>query len=201
MRMGRPRSFCTETALDRAMTVFWRNGYEGSSLHDLTEAMGIGAPSLYAAFGSKEGLFRAVLDRYDARRKGFMDGVLAAPTPRAVAQAFLDGVAEFASDTSGRNPPGCLLVQSGLSCSDQVIPDMLAEHRAEKERALRDRFARDRDDGKLPAGVDPSTLASYLVAMANGMQVQAAAGASAAELRKIAAFALAAMPAGAMEPA
>lgn len=201
MRMGRPRSFCTETALDRAMTVFWRNGYEGSSLHDLTEAMGIGAPSLYAAFGSKEGLFRAVLDRYDARRKGFMDGVLAAPTPRAVAQAFLDGVAEFASDTSGRNPPGCLLVQSGLSCSDQVIPDMLAEHRAEKERALRDRFARDRDDGKLPAGVDPATLASYLVAMANGMQVQAAAGASAAELRKIAAFALAAMPAGAMEPA
>ena len=63
MRTGRPRSFCTDTALDRAMTVFWRKGYEGASLVDLTEAMGINSPSLYAAFGNKEGLFRAVLER------------------------------------------------------------------------------------------------------------------------------------------
>ena len=69
MKAGRPRSFCTDTALDRAMTVFWRRGYEGASLAELTDAMGINSPSLYAAFGNKEGLFRAVLERYDERRR------------------------------------------------------------------------------------------------------------------------------------
>jgi AcrR family transcriptional regulator len=194
MRTGRPRGFCTETALDRAMTVFWQKGYEGASLADLTEAMQINPPSLYAAFGSKEGLFRAVLGRYDERRKGLMDQVLAAPDAKSVARLFLEGVADFAADTNGRNPPGCLLVQSGLSCSDQDIPDALAQHRAEKERALRERFERDRREGKLPQSAEPAVLASYLVAMANGMCVQAAAGASATDLRKVADLAVAALP-------
>lgn len=194
MRTGRPRNFCTETVLDRAMTVFWRKGYEGASLADLTEAMGINPPSLYAAFGNKEGLFRAVLDRYDERRKELMDSVLAAPDPQSVARLFLEGVAEFTADTNGRDPPGCLLVQSGLSCSDQEIPDALAEHRAEKERALRERFARDVKNGKLPKSADPATLARYLVAMANGLCVQAAAGATVDELRDVAKFAIAAFP-------
>jgi len=194
MRTGRPRNFCTETVLDRAMTVFWRKGYEGASLADLTEAMGINPPSLYAAFGNKEGLFRAVLERYDDRRKGLMERVLSAPDPKSVARLFLEGVAEFAVDTSGRNPPGCLLVQSGLSCSDDDIPEALAQHRAEKERALRERFERDRKDGKLPRSADPATLARYLSAMANGLCVQAAAGATAAELRAVAEIALAAWP-------
>ncbi|HTW36081.1 MAG TPA: TetR/AcrR family transcriptional regulator [Rhizomicrobium sp.] len=176
------------------MTVFWRKGYEGASLADLTEAMGINPPSLYAAFGNKEGLFRAVLERYDDRRKGLMERVLSAPDPKSVARLFLEGVAEFAVDTSGRNPPGCLLVQSGLSCSDDDIPEALAQHRAEKERALRERFERDRKDGKLPRSADPATLARYLSAMANGLCVQAAAGATAAELRAVAEIALAAWP-------
>jgi AcrR family transcriptional regulator len=186
-------------ALDRAMTVFWQKGYEGASLADLTEAMEINPPSLYAAFGNKEGLFRAVLERYDARRKELMDLVLAAPDAKAVAQTFLHGVAEFAADTSGRNPPGCLLVQSGLSCSEEFIPEVLAQHRAEKERALRERFERDRREGKLPASAEPATLARYLVAMANGLAVQAAAGASAAELREVADLALAAWPVASRE--
>lgn len=194
MKSGRPRSFCTDTALDRAMTVFWRKGYEGASLHDLTEAMGINPPSLYAAFGNKEGLFRAVLERYDARRQALMDRVLNAPDPRSVAKLFLEGVAEFTIDTEGRNPPGCLLVQSGLSCSDADIPEVLAQHRAEKERALRARFERDRKIGALPKSADPATLARYLVAMANGMCVQAAAGASAKELSDVVRVALAAWP-------
>jgi AcrR family transcriptional regulator len=199
MRTGRPRNFSTEAALDRAMTVFWQKGYEGASLADLTEAMEINPPSLYAAFGNKEGLFRAVLGRYDARRKELMDRVLAAPDPKAVAQTFLQGVAEFAADTSGRNPPGCLLVQSGLSCSEEFIPEVLAEHRAEKERALRERFERDRREGSLPPSADPATLARYLVAMANGLCVQAAAGANAAELRDVADLAVAAWPVAAKE--
>jgi AcrR family transcriptional regulator len=197
MRTGRPRSFCTATALDRAMTVFWRHGYEGASLADLTAAMGINAPSLYAAFGNKEGLFRAVLERYDERRKGFMDSVLAAPDAQTVARRFLEGVADFAADTSGLNPPGCLLLQSGLSCADQVIPDELARHRAEKEKALRERFARAKTEGDLPKTADPAALARYLVAMANGISVQATTGASSEDLRQIASMALAAWPASA----
>src|ERR1700742_3435594 len=120
MAAGRPRSFCTEKALDSAMQVFWRKGYEGASMVDLTEAIGINAPSLYAAFGSKEGLFRAVLERYDARRAGFMDRVLSAPDAVGVARNYLEGIAEFAADTNGgMNPPGCLLVHNG-SCADQT---------------------------------------------------------------------------------
>jgi AcrR family transcriptional regulator len=194
VKAGRPRSFCTDTVLDRAMTVFWRKGYEGASIADLTKAMRLNPPSLYAAFGNKEGLFRAVLERYDARRRELMDRVLAAPDPRAVARQYLEGVADFAADTKGRTPPGCLLVQGGLSCSDADIPQALAEHRAEKERALRVRFERDRKAGNLPADANPAALASYLVAVGNGMCVQASAGAGAKQLRDIVELALVAWP-------
>ena len=177
------------------MTVFWRQGYEGASLTDLTAAMGINSPSLYACFGSKEGLFRAVLERYDARRVEFMTKVLAAPTAAEVATAFLEGVAHFASDTSGRNPPGCLLLQSGMACGDKVIPDELARHRAEKEAALRARFERAKGEGDLAASADPAALARYLAAMANGICVQATSGACAEELLAVARLALASWPA------
>jgi AcrR family transcriptional regulator len=196
MAAGRPRGFDMSQALDRAMTVFWRKGYEGASLVDLTTAMGINSPSLYAAFGSKEGLFRSVLERYDARRKGFMDTVLAAPDAQTVARLFLEGVAEFAADTSGLNPPGCLLLQSGLSCADQDIPDEIARHRAEKETALRERLERAQRESDLPKSANPAALARYLVAMSNGICVQATTGASAEELRDIAMMALGSWPAG-----
>ena len=163
MRTGRPRGFCTDTALDRAMNVFWRKGYEGASLADLTEAMAINPPSLYAAFGSKEGLFRAVLERYDARRRDFMEKVITAPDAQTVAKYFLEGVAEFAADTSGLNPPGCLLVQSGMACANEEIPDEIAKHRAEKETALRQRFEQARKDGDLPRDANPETLARYVL--------------------------------------
>ncbi len=193
MRTGRPRGFCVDQAADRAMTVFWQKGYEGTSLSDLTAAMGINAPTLYAAFGSKEGLLRAVLERYDERRKGFMEKVLSAPDAHSVARNFLEGVAEFAADTSGLNPPGCLLVQSG-SCADQSIPEEVARHRAEKEEALRKRFQLARERGDLPQSADPATLARYLSAMANGICMQAAAGATVDELLDIARMAVASFP-------
>src|ERR1700744_4520631 len=190
MRTGRPRGFCVEETLDRAMTVFWRHGYEGASMSDLTAAMGINSPSLYACFGSKEGLFRAVLERYDERRKIFMESVLAAPTAAKAAEAYLHGVADFAVDTSGKNPPGCLLLQSGLSCGDSQIPDELARHRAEQEPALRERLERARKNGDLPKGASPAALARYLLTVSNGICVQAASGASAKELHEVAAMAL-----------
>lgn len=195
MRTGRPRSFCKDEALDRAMTIFWRHGYEGASLASLTEAMGINSPSLYACFGSKEGLFKAVLLRYDARRENFMKAVLAAPDAAGVAEAFLYGVADFAADTSGQNPPGCLMLQGGLSCGGgSEIPDALARHRAEKEAMLRERFEAARKSGDLAKTSNPAALARYLSAIANGICVQAAAGATSKELREVAAIALAGWP-------
>ena len=194
MRPGRPRGFCVEDALDRAMTVFWRHGYEGASMSELTAAMGINSPSLYACFGSKEGLFRAVLERYDERRKSFMESVLAAPTAAKAAETYLHGVADFAVDTSGKNPPGCLLLQSGLSCGDSDIPDEMARHRAEKEAALCGRFTRALKEGDLPKSASPAALARYLMTVSNGICVQAASGASAQELHDVATIALMAWP-------
>lgn len=194
MAAGRPRTFCTEKALDCAMLVFWRKGYEGASMVDLTTAMGISSPSLYAAYGSKEGLFRAVLERYEARRDKFMSEVFAAPTAKEVASLFLHGVADFAADTGGQNPPGCLLLQSGMTCGDSDIPDELARHRAIKEKALSERFVRARAEGDLPENSDPTALARYVMAVSNGMCVQAASGATVEDLHAVADVALSSWP-------
>jgi AcrR family transcriptional regulator len=195
MAMGRPRSFDLGQALERAMQVFWRLGYEGASLAELTKAMGINSPSLYAAFGSKEGLFKAVLDHYAARQRECLAQVLAAPTARQAAERLLYGLVDLATDPD--EPPGCLLLQGGLSCgvTTQAIPQELARRRAELENSLDARFRQARDAGDLPASADPAVLARYLAAVCNGIAVQAAAGATREELRQIAALALHAWPA------
>src|SRR5277367_1279955 len=114
MAMGRPRGFDTDKALEEAMEVFWRHGYEGATIAELTAAMGINPPSLYAAFGSKEGLLKAALDRYAAKRAEFMRDVLSAPTAREVVERLLLRIADLQTDPD--NPPGCLLVAGGLAC-------------------------------------------------------------------------------------
>ena len=194
MVMGRPRGFDREGALDRAMDVFWRKGYEGASLADLTKAMGINPPSLYAAFGNKEGLLKAALDRYREQRSDFMRHVLEAPHARAVAERILGGTADLLTDPA--NPPGCLLVQGGLACgsTSSRIPLELAERRAETEHLLKERFVRARDDGDLPADADPGALAQFLSTVLNGMGVQAAAGATREALRQTARLSLSAFP-------
>jgi AcrR family transcriptional regulator len=176
------------------MTVFWRQGYEGATMADLTAAMGINAPSLYGCFGSKEGLFRAVVDRYEARRDAFMKEILAQPTAHAVAEAFLFGVAAFAADTGGQNPPGCLMLKGSQSCCEQEINDYMAKLRADKEALLKKRFEQARKAGDLPKSANPATLARYLAAMAGGISMQASSGATAKELREVAALALANWP-------
>src|SRR5262245_62821062 len=109
MPKGRPREFDVAEALERAMQVFWRQGYEGATLPDLTQAMGINRPSLYAAFGSKEELFRKALDRYVEGPAAYMREALNEPTARAVAERLLGGSIDLVTDR--RNPRGCLIVQ------------------------------------------------------------------------------------------
>lgn len=194
MAIGRPRAFETDKALEAAMKVFWRLGYEGASLAELTKAMGINSPSLYAAFGSKEGLFKAVLDHYDARRESCMAEVLGASSARATAERMLNGLIDLVTDPD--EPPGCLFLQGGLSCGvgTQEIPQELARRRAMLEDSVRKRFVAAREAGDLPDSADPAALARYLMAVCNGIAIQAAAGAGRDELRQVAALALHAWP-------
>jgi AcrR family transcriptional regulator len=194
MRSGRPRAFCLDAAIASAMPVFWRKGYEGASIADLTEAIGINPPSLYAAFGSKEGLFRAVIDRYEQERKDDLDKILSAASARATAELYLAKVAEGATSTDGKHPPGCLIVQSSQGCGDDAIPAMAARLRAAKEQALRERFERARKEGDLPKSADAAALARFIMTVANGMFMQATAGATEKELREVARLALLAWP-------
>jgi AcrR family transcriptional regulator len=170
--------------------VFWRHGYEGATIAQLTDAMGINPPSLYAAFGSKEGLLKAALDRYSARRTAFMEEIVSAPTAREVAEQFLMRTADAHTDPA--NPPGCLLVQGGLACGvgSENVPFELAAHRAQTEQQLRERFVRARAEGDLDATVDPAALARYLSAVTAGMGVMASSGADREALRQVAAVSL-----------
>jgi AcrR family transcriptional regulator len=187
MAMGRPRAFDADAALDQAMEVFWRHGYEGATIAQLTEAMGINPPSLYAAFGSKEGLLKAALDRYSAKRSCWMEEILSAPTAREVAERMLMGTADTQTDPA--NPPGCLLVQGGLACGtgSENVPFELAARRAETENQLRDRFVRAKAEGDLKETADPAALARYLSAVNAGMGVMASSGADREALRQVAA--------------
>lgn len=195
MGMGRPREFDAETALDQAMEVFWRHGYEGATIAQLTEAMGINPPSLYACFGNKEGLLRAALDRYTKLRGVWMDEVVAAPTAREVAERMLMGIADKQTDPA--NPPGCLLVQGGIACGtgSESVPFELAARRAQNEDQLRDRFIRAKAEGDLISTADPAALARYVSAVAVGMGVMASSGADREALRQVASVAVQAIEA------
>jgi AcrR family transcriptional regulator len=186
MAMGRPRAFDADKALEQAMEVFWRHGYDGATIAELTRAMGINPPSLYAAFGSKEELLKAALDRYSARRAEFMCDILSAPTAREVAGRMLLQIAD--SQTDPANPPGCLLVQGGLACGAgaENVPFELAARRAQTEDQLRERFVRAKAEGDLGAESDPAALARYLSAVTAGMGVLASSGADRDALRQVA---------------
>ena len=186
---GRPREFDMQKALERAMELFWRQGYEGTSLSDLTRELGINRPSLYAAFGSKEALFLKALDLYEARA-GYREAALTAPTAIAYARALLEGAADLHGDK--RNPPGCLGVQGALVCapqSDEIRTELIRRRRV-GESLIRDRLKRFKADGDLPSDADPADLARYLSIVIYGITVQAAGGATRKELRNAADIAL-----------
>jgi AcrR family transcriptional regulator len=191
---GRPRAFDVEEALDRALHVFWSKGYEGASLSDLTKAMRVNRPSLYAAFGDKEALFRKALDRYASGPAAYTREALKEPTARAIAERLLRGAAELLGDS--RHPRGCLMVQGALACGDagHSIQRELMARRAAGEAALRRRLERAKASGDLPAGSDPAQLAFYLVTVLHGMAVQAAGGAGSPQLRRVVETALRAWP-------
>jgi AcrR family transcriptional regulator len=192
--IGRPREFDAEEALERAMRVFWEQGYEGASLTDLTAAMGITRTSMYAAFGNKEDLFRKALECYSAGPAAYATRALEEPTARAVATAFLHGAVD--TTTNPDRPSGCLGVQGALAAApaDRAVRDFLADWRNDGCSRLRDRFQRARDEGDLPPTSDPGLLARFVMTVSAGIAVQAASGAGRDELHRVADAALQTWP-------
>ncbi|WNG37889.1 TetR/AcrR family transcriptional regulator [Archangium violaceum] len=188
---GRPRGFDSTRALEQALKVFWRLGYEGASITDLTEAMGITAPSLYAAFGSKAELYRQALELYRAEQGAFTARALdEEPTARAALDRSLrESAREF---TSRKHPRGCMISTAVLTCAaeNQPIAEHVAGLRADTLARLRDCIARGIAQGELPAGTNAEALARYFGAIIQGMSVQAQDGASEAELLALAEIAM-----------
>lgn len=173
---GRPREFDPEEALSAALQVFWRRGYDGASLAELTEAMGITKPSLYACFGNKEALFRKALDLYERDKLCYVKSALEAPTAKSVAERLLRGSLKI--QTGADDPQGCMGVISsvGGTAHAECIRDEILARRASSDRALVERFERADDEGDLPEGIEPQSLACYLTTVMQGMAVQAGAG-------------------------
>jgi AcrR family transcriptional regulator len=191
---GRARQFDVDEALDRALEVFWIRGYEGATLPELTRAMGINRPSLYAAFGNKEQLFRKALHRYQTGPMSFLNEALRRPTARAVAEAIFSGFIRMQRDCD--KPRGCLIVSGALASGEESerVRRELAQLRQQVVTALRVRFERAVQDGDLPAGTDCATLARYTATVLNGLAVQAASGATEKDLRLVSALAMRAWP-------
>lgn len=181
--MARPRSFDRDVALTRALHAFWEHGYDHTSISDLTEAMGINPPSLYAAFGDKQTLFDEVVERYQSDPTNFIASALAQPTARDVFRRLLhDAAVEYTRDD---RPRGCMV----------LTEPKLADRRAVARAALAARLQRAVDEGDLAAGTDVATVARYLQSVLCGMSTAARDGAAAAELHRMADLALQALPA------
>ncbi|MXN31315.1 TetR/AcrR family transcriptional regulator [Delftia sp. CH05] len=174
---GRPREFDRDQALERAMLAFWRRGYEGTSMADLVQALGIASARIYAAFGSKQDLFREAVQRYEAGDGGFAERAMA-QEPRvrdALARVLRDAVATYTDDA---HPLGCMVVTAATNCAEEneAVAAWLAEHRRQRTQSLIDRLQRALDEGELRAGTDVQALGDFYATQLHGISVQARDG-------------------------
>jgi len=191
---GRPREFCVDHALAQALRVFWTKGYEGASLTDLTDAMGITRPSLYAAFGNKESLFRKALDLYEREKMAYIGQGLAEPTARKVAETMLRGALE---NVAGEGEPhGCMRVIASVACGPaaQSLHDEIVQRTDIFKQMMVDRFDRAKAEGDLPAHIDTLGLTGVLVAWLQGISIQSNQGISRKDLERLIDTALALWP-------
>ncbi|MCX5258526.1 TetR/AcrR family transcriptional regulator [Streptomyces canus] len=190
---GRPRSFDRATALEKAILAFWEHGYEATSVSDLTRVMGIGAPSLYAAFGDKRSLFEEVVQEYGARYGSFGDRALAEePTVRAAMERMLrEAAVEY---TAPGRPHGCLVIHAATNCSSPEVEESLRVRRNANIAAFESRVRAGIAAGELSADTDAAALARHVGAVIQGMSQQARDGASREELEAVAEIAMAIWP-------
>jgi AcrR family transcriptional regulator len=188
-KRGRPVAFDYEMALQNAMHAFWQHGYEGTSMSTLMAVMGMNKASIYAAYGSKEALFKKALERYVQGPASFLVASLAQPTALAVVQLMLSQAAQMLADQS--HPVGCLVTQGALACSAESaeIKTLLGGYRQTLELQLAQRFTRAVSEQDLLPTTDPVILAKLVMTVHQGMVVQAVGGATQAELFNVAAMA------------
>jgi AcrR family transcriptional regulator len=196
---GRPRSFDTDTALDRATEVFWRHGYQGASLSELTAATGLSKPSLYAAFGDKSALYLRCLQRYGDRQVELQTELLERePDARRAIEGFLRAMARHQTDPL--LPGGCLVVNGTADCGGPTTPPAVDEAlrgaSGGTEQRLLQRLKRAEREGQLPAGLKPKPLAMLLGSMLTGMAVMAKSGQPRARLDEVVSAAMSIWPAG-----
>lgn len=194
MAGGRKRGFDVQEALQTAMELFWRQGYEGTSIADLTRTLGINPPSLYAAFGSKRDLFEQALQLYMDDRTAQVERAMARPTAYEAMLDLLTGRAEIFTEPG--QPSGCMTVQAGLTSGDpgHEIAGLLSNAREETRRTVLSRLRIAASDGDLPGDADCTVLARYVMATIDGLSIEAASGAPRAELISLAALAAQVIP-------
>lgn len=190
---GRPRSFDRATALEKALLAFWQHGYEATSVSDLTRVMGIGAPSLYAAFGDKQSLFDEVVRVYTGTHGAFGARALEEePTAReGIARMLREAAAEY---TDRSHPQGCMIIHAATNCTNPEVEALLRDRRNANIAAIESRIRADIAAGLLPAGTDAAALARHTGAVIQGMSQQARDGARREELEALAEIAMAIWP-------
>jgi TetR/AcrR family transcriptional regulator, copper-responsive repressor len=192
---GRPRAFDREAALERALLTFWEQGYDSTSVADLTSALGIGAPSLYAAFGDKRKLFEEAVGRYQATYGAFTSRALHEETTAydAIARVLREAAAAY---TESGHPHGCLVISAAQNTipASADVHETLRAIRAGNVQALQERIQADVDTGVLPKTTDARGLAVFVGATIQGMSQQSRDGATRSDLESVAELALAAWP-------
>ncbi|OJA46193.1 TetR/AcrR family transcriptional regulator [Burkholderia ubonensis] len=173
---GRPREFDRDLALKRAMIVFWRRGYEGTSMSDLVETLGIASARIYAAFGSKEALFREAVALYEKGDGGFADRALDEADVRiAIERMLRDAVAAY---TKRGQPHGCMVVSAATNCApeNEGVMEWLAEHRRARTQSIVERLQRALEQGQLKPATDVKALADFYATQLHGISVQSQDG-------------------------
>ncbi len=195
-RTGRPLSFDRDAALHQAMLAFWRNGYETTSVADLTAAMGITPPSLYAAFGDKRRLFLEAMRRYAGDPAELDRSLAGAPTARDAARAMLEAAAT--AFTGEATPKGCLLASAAASGSHEAadVRAAIAGVRQDVARRLVARIDQDVAAGALPGTTDAAGLSDLVIAVVQGMSVLARDGVARERLLALADRSMLAWPGG-----
>jgi len=194
MVIGRPREFDQEEVLDRVVDLFWKHGYEGTSMATVTSATGLSKPSLYSAFGGKAELFRRAFERYWLRLANFVGEPLSEPSARVGIEKLLHGLVDY--QTQPGLPHGCLAVHGSLVGSDTSSPIRadLNARRGTTQAMVRKRLLRAQADSEIANNIDVDDLASYIATLIQGLAVQAAGGASREQLHRVIEIAMRAWP-------